>query len=408
MDTTFTYPLRSSPREMQDFQRTLRRVMESSTRSLGSNFRPKDKIGIYNESRAARITVGNLGEVCLVGDLGGGTLDIFLSAEPGPGIEFEEVADSAKLGGNALLRTMAEHAGQFLPEGWGNSEDAQIRLRTWMRSRGAASLLGYGDGNAERHPGLEVTGFSKPGDAKATRALIGRYFRLVVEYMARSLVAYLVRHWHPRMRERGTGDHGKLRVKVALRGNGWRLWPDTASYAEINQKIATVVAGRARELWQDPTGDRDPWCGSLPIYDAPRCSSGQSSHENPKVAPILRAVGEAQRHEEIRTFSHVLVQLEIQRMPGDEGSRRIRWFDRMPVEIGGDGAVVEFDKIEPPFTLMRPGSPLRCLDDIEDDLKREIKQDIKDWESSESDFKAPVASFVWERVFRSKRFVKGE
>ena len=430
VDFTFTYPLRDSPEQVRDYARTLRRVIRSGARSLGGEFQLTDDIGIYNESSAARGGTRVFGEVCLVGDLGGGTLDLFISAEPGPGIEFEEVADSAKLGGNELLRTMAEHPDLFLPPGWASrSGDVETQLRAWMRSKGSALLFG-GGGEAEHHAGLDVTGFAQAGAAKVARALIERYFRLIVEYMARSLVAYLVRHWYSQVLEDRPGDHDRLRVLVQLRGNGWRLWPDSLTYPEIERKMAEDVAARAGELWRDRAGDRDVWLGlddlwrkhglwtevengGGPAVAAPACSPEDSRDPNPKAAPILRVVGRAQRHEEVRAYSHALVQLDIltdRTLAGNDARPRIRWFDRLPVRTGGRGAKVEFHGIEPPFSLSHPEAAdgTRQLDDLEPNLKRAINEKLEeDGVTSEVDFTAPIAPLVWEHAFKSKRFVKG-
>ena len=434
VDFTFTYPLRDSPEQVKDYERTLRRVIDSGAHSLGGTFRLTDDIGIYNESSAARGGTRVFGEICLVGDLGGGTLDLFISAEPGPGVEFEEVADSAKLGGNELLRTMAEHPDLFLPPGWASrSDDVQTQLRAWMRSKGSALLFGVGAGEAERHTGLDVSGFAQPGAARAARALIERYFRLVVEYMARSLVAYLVRHWYSRVMENHPGDHDRLRVLVQLRGNGWRLWHDSASYAEIERKVARDVASRAGELWRDRAGDRDAWRGlddlwrkyglwreaegggGGPAIAAPACSPEGSRDANPKAAPILRVVGRAQRHEKIRAYSHALVQLDVltqRTLARNDAEPRIRWFDRLPVRTGGGGAKVEFHRIEPPFSLSHPDAAdgtRQELDDLEPNLKRDINQALEDvGVTSEVDFSAPIAPLVWEHAFKSRRFVEGK
>ena len=436
VEFTFTYPLRDPAEQVKDYQRTLRRVLESGARSLGGELGFTDNIGIYNESSAAKGGTRVFGEVCLVGDLGGGTLDLFISANDGPGIDFEEVADSAKLGGNELLRTMAEQADLFLPPGWaGRPGDVQTRLRAWMRSKGSALLLGRRTGEAERHVGLDLAGFAQPGAAKATRALIERYFRLVVEYMARSLVAYLVRHWYPKVLEQRPDDLNRLSVLVQLRGNGWRLWPE-ASYASIERKVARDVEARAAELWRDRTGDRNAWRGlddqwrqhglwktakeeggDGPAVGPPNCVPEESPGENPKAAPIRRVVGHALPHEKIqaRAHSHALVELQVmtQRPTAGGGDEpRIRWFDRLPAPVGGDGAKVEFHRVEPPFPLSHPdaaGGARRELDDLEPGLKNDINRALDELGfTRDARFDAPIAPIVWEHAFRSKRFVEGK
>ena len=263
--------------------------------------------------------------------------------------------------------------------------------------------------------------------------MIERYFRLIVEYMARSLVAYLVRHWYTRVLENNPGDHEKLRVLVQLRGNGWRLWPDATSYAAIERKVAGDVAARAAELWRDRAGDRDAWRGlddlwrthglwtevesggsAGPDVAAPACLPERLRDTNPKAAPILRVVGHAQRHEDIRAYSHALIQLNIltERTPTVKSTdQKIRWFDRLPVRTGGRGVKVEFRSIEPPFSLSHPDAAVGTrheLEDLEPDLKRDINEAIKELGIiSEVDFKAPIAPLVWENAFKSDRFLKG-
>ena len=432
-DFTFTYPLRTSAEQLESYQRTLRRVMDSGRQSLGFPIGPADDIGIYNESSAAKGGTRLFGEVCLVGDLGGGTLDLFISAYGGPGVDFEEVADSARIGGNELLRTMAKHPDRFLPAGWADQTgDVQTQLRAWMRSKGATRLFGDGTGEAERHDGLNVMGFDTAAAARLARELVERYFRLIVEYMARSLVAFLVRHWYPQVLRNRPGDHDKLRILVQLRGNGWRLWPSTDQYPEIAKKIAADIEARARELWLDRVGDRDAWHGledlwrqhhlwttddgagrAGPVVGAPACSPEGSHESNPKAAPILRVVGMAQQHTDIRCYSHALVQLALlsdQRTMKDGAPDRIRWFDRLPVITGGGSVKVEFREVEPPFSLSHPNArTIQRIEDLEPELKYDINRKLEEQGvTSEIDFRAPIAALVWEAAFKSKRFLGQE
>ena len=413
VDFTFTYPLRTRAGQVENYRHTLRRVIESGTRSFGFPLGLTRDIGIYNESRAAKGGTRRFGEVCLVGDLGGGTLDLFISANAGPGVEFKEVADSARLGGNQLLRTIAEHADGFLPTNpsWGaNPGEIETKLRAWMRSIGSPRLFGAAADEAEHHAGLNVRGFDKTSDANEARALINRYFRLLSEYMARSLVAFLACHWYPKVLRAGL-DLDALRVLVQLRGNGWRLWHDAVDYRKIETSVAADIERRAKTLWQVD----DLW-RNIPDLSvgAPDCSSGGSDVVDPKRAPILEAVGRALAHGEIDTYSHALVDLHLLRArqsSGDGQPTRIRWFDRLPFRTGGSKELqVEFRAVEPPFPLSHPDeSTAQYLDDLEPGLKKEVNEALQeDGATNEVDFKAPIAAIVWEAAFASKHFLGDE
>lgn len=434
---TFSYPLRTSNGELSDFRATLSRILRAGSESLGIELQLVDNVGIYNESRAAKGGTERFGEVCLVGDLGGGTLDLFISANSAPGIEFDEVSDSAKIGGNELLGLMAGHPDRFLPKAqeWRRAPDEiETKLRAWMRSMGAPQLFGDGAGTPQQHSHLNLKGFARAVDGKPARELIERYFRLVTEYMARSLVAFLVGHWYPAVL-RGQRDPSPLRILVQLRGNGWRLWPDRATYAEIQRRVSADITGRVRELWSDRAGERDVWDGQedlwrehrlwiepdgvaaqAPPIGAPRCAPEGSWEPNPKAAPILSVVGEALDPEKIRSYSHALTQLTLlhdDRRKGKDSRRprpsSIRWFDRLPVRTGGSGARVEMHEVDPPLRLSHPDATRKWeIADLEPELKREVNRQLRELGATvEVDYRAPIAAFVWENAFRSRRF-RGE
>ena len=432
-DFTFTYPLRTSAEQLESFQRSLRQVMERGTRSLGIELQLVNGVGIFDESSAAKGGTRVFGEVCLVGDLGGGTLDLLISANNPPGFTFEEVADSARIGGNELLRTMAERSDRYLPQEWavGPPLTVETQLRAWMRSKGMQRLLGDSGGKAEYHDGLKLRGFERADDAKRARELIERYFRLIVEYMARNLVAFLARHWYPTVLKHCPDNYGKLNVLIRLRGNGWRLWFGDERYSEIQKKIAGDVETRVRELWSDREAQRDPRHGfeylwrrhdilisaprgesAAPGVGAPACSPDGLDDSNPKAAPILRVVGKAQRRKDILSYWHSLVDLVVltdKRSQAGDLPSNIRWFDRLPVKTGGGTTKVEFHRVEPPLLLSHPEAvPRQEIADLEQELKRQINENLEEQGvTTEINFEARIAAFVWEAVFRSKVFLEG-
>lgn len=433
-DFTFTYPLRTSAEQLKSFQRSLRKVLDSGARSLGIELRLVNGVGIFDESSAAKGGTRVFGEVCLVGDLGGGTLDLLISANNPPGLKFEEVADSARIGGNELLRTMAERSDRYLPQEWAVEPPLTVetQLRAWMRSKGMQRLLGDTNGKAEYHDGLKLRGFERADDAKPARELIERYFRLIVEYMARNLVAFLARNWYLEVLKNCPENYDKLKVLVRLRGNGWRLWFGDERYSEIQEKIAGDVGARVRELWSDRAAYRDPWREyeylwrqhdlliptsggerAAPGVGAPTCSPDGLDESNPKAAPIQRVVGKAQRREDIRSYWHSLVELVLlidKRSQASDPPSTIRWFDRLPVRTAGSTSKVEFHRVEPPMLLSHPRAvPRQEIDDLEQELKRQINENLEEQGvTTEINFEARIAAFVWEAVFRSKAFLEGK
>ena len=413
VDFTFTYPLRSSGREVASYKETLRRVTDSGTRSLGITLGLTRDIGLYDESRAAKGGTRRFGEVCLVGDLGGGTLDLFISANRGPGTDFREVADSVRLGGNRLLRVIAEHPHRYLPDsgGWsGEAGETETKLRAWMRSLGSHRLFGPDADPAERHAGLNLPGFAQPSDSNDARALINRYFSLIEEYMSRSLVAFLVCHWYPEVL-RARQDPRELCVDVRLRGNGWRIWHKSPSYGQIQSEVASSIERRARMLW----ADADLWRDSkVSEFDPPDCRPGESMSQHSKSGPITEAVGKALAHEDVVTYRHALAELHLLRSGDALGPKgqptRIRWFDTMPFDTGGGRKLqVEFRSVEPPLPLHPPGSSSpACIDDLETDLKKDINAEIQKLGAKDGvAFRVPIAALVWETALKSRRFLEG-
>ncbi len=400
---TFTYPLRSTANQVASFFASLERLVRRSSASLGIPFSLANGIGIYDESRAARVTSNVSGEVCLVGDLGGGTLDVFIATNNQGGEPLEEVADSVRLGGNLLLRQIAQQPDGYLPEGgnWkkGDPRETETRLRAWMRAKGASALFGT---RADGRPSLrqmELTGFEKASEAAKARILLDRYFRLVVEYLARNLVAYLVGQWFPRVEER---YHDTLRIAIQLRGNGWRLRYQDEGYVQATQAIRDEVRRRVKDLWSEIPNNRYPLPADDRWEDASRYAVA-----DPKAEPIRNVVGKAMSYDEIRSrwFAHTLVDLEVLRGNGDRS--QVRWNTRIPFPTGASNQI-QLKDVTPPLVLSSPHDDRRVeIRNIEASLQGRINYSLQNEGSidpSNGTYLAPVAPLVWEAVFESRDF----
>ena len=401
IDCTFTYPLRTPSDDVKAYQDTLRDVIERGSKSLGCDLQLVNDEGIFDESHATRVGTKRFGEVCLVGDLGGGTLDLIISSEGRPELEFEEAVDSVKIGGTLLLRTLAEELGPTMPAGWSNApEERAAQLVAWMRKFGSRRLFGRSRGEVPEIPELGLRGFDTSANAKAGRDLIHRYFHLASEYLARSLAAYLAEHWYPTADE---GDWEKLRILVYLRGNGWRLWPESDEYREIEKVIADRVSSRVRKLWK-----------LLPRSGIPGASrkcmpGGGGGH--PKLDPVREVVGKPDPTSEVRGDwrSYTTVELRILNETGEES---VPWHQRIPFPTRGSGVQLQLEGVTPPIPLTSPRTlgGLK-LDGLSEESLRRTNEALNRegffGGPDQRDFEAPVGALVWEAAFESALLKKG-
>jgi len=399
---TFTYPLRSHRDQVAEFQAALRQTLRRCSEGMGITMKLKDGEGIFDESRAARLTSRNFGEVCLVGDLGGGTLDLFIAAASGGAKVFPEVADSARLGGNLLLRRIANSRVDILPSdgNWrngGDSRDTETKLRSWIRSLGSSRLFGVDAGSRTTLANLGVQGFGNAAGGERGRVLLDRYFRLVIEYLARNLTAYLVRHWFPNV---DTKDYDRLKISVQLRGNGWRLRYQDETYDQTTAEVQDLVKQRVIKLWSQVDGNPYP----LPSDDRVWADVAQYRVDNPKTATIVGVVREKpMSHDEVRRrwHSHTLVELEIERSNSDRA--RVGWWEKIPFKTWGSRHV-EIRKLSPALQLtdgeLDDRLVISSLDARHAGTVNTALQTLSVVDGKGM-YEAPVAPLVWEAVFDS-------
>ena len=399
---TFTYALRTPHDQVTDYRTVLQDVMRRGTASLGTRLSLTEGGGLFNESHAAQVGTGSFPEVRVVGDLGGGTLDLFISAEGKPNVQFKEVVDSVKIGGNLLLRTLAEELAGTMPHGWATDDESlAMQLAAWMRARGARRLFGRDEGGIPTIESLGLSGFSDPRQRQRGRGVIQRYFYLVGEYLARSLSAYLAAHWYVGV---GPEDRERLRVQLYLRGNGWRLWPGDEDYGGVEHAVAARVSSRIGELWR-PLGT-----DGLPIpSNSPQCTAG-GGDGHPKLDVVRNVVGRSRPDSEVRDrwLSYTMVDL---RVLGPHGERAVPWHGEIPFRSGGAGAKVQIDEVSPPIPLGGAGAAHRTLiDDLGQRGQRSVNRMLDDADHvgpDALDLLAPVGAYVWEEAFKLAILRKG-
>jgi hypothetical protein len=268
-----------------------------------------------------------------------------------------------------------------------------------MRSLGASRLFGTDTGGKARSEKLKVDGFSMASEADEARLLLDRYFRLVSEYMARNLTAYLVRQWFPNVDPK---DYKLLRISVQLRGNGWRLRYQGGTYEQTTAAIQRLVRDRVLALWKEIEENPYP----EPADDDLWADVSQYRVDNPKTAPIVNVVGKSpMAHEEVRNLwlSHTLVDLEVEREC--EERLKVDWWREVPFQTMGSKDVKVRD-ISPPLHLTDGRRDKKLvISSLEAARTGHVNQEIER-ESSVDDggmYEAPVAPVVWEAVFGSSQ-----
>ena len=393
---TFTYPLRTATRDVKEYEETLRGVLEDGSRSLGCRLNLHADVGLFDESHATRVGTNRFGDVTMVGDLGGGTLDLIISAQEGSGLTFKDTADSAKLGGNVLLKMIADREGA-LPHGWGADPGTRLtQLAAWVRAKGLPALFGVEEARIGECAELGVRGFDDSVGPSEGREIIGRYFFLVGEFMARSLTAYLARLWLPKVTDK---DQDSLRIRVYLRGNGWKLWHEDQGYDHIGRTIQNRVRTTVGRLWR--TIDGAPASPGDERWRNEHHDAVQA--DRAKTDVVKHVVNRSERPESVRErwFSHTLVELS---KVDENGARNpVNWFERVPFLAGGQGTNIEFAKIRPKLLLSGPtatrgvevsGLPVNLTGRINANL-----QNKGEWVGdAQEHYQAPIAAWVWEAV----------
>ncbi len=397
---TCIYPLRSSACKLDDFQALLRRVVVGVRRSLGAKLCLQDGVGIYDRSHAKCLQTDrdHFGAVCVVGDLGARNLDIFIKAGSGPAVKFPTVSDGAHIGGDLFLREMARQAGRYLPNdgGWsvGDARSVEIELRAWMLSEGFPRLFGLEAGGRPELREMNLRGFQHASEAASARELLGRYFQLIVEFIARQLVSFLIGSWFPAVEKR---HHEELLLSIQLYGDGWRLRYQKESAIATAEAIRNAIRKRCESLWSImcshdylfPGGDRH-WAAAKYSF--------QGSD------PIKDVVGRAMPPSEVRWtwHSHPLVDLQVIK---SDGSRDlIHWYEKVPLEASGRG-ILYLSGISPSILLGTPfGREQIEIDELPAGVLRAVNRKLQNEGVIDLDsgsFRAPVAALVWEAIFAS-------
>jgi len=407
---TFTYPLRGvSDGSTDNYQKRIKeKLFPNCAESLGCTLDITKGLSLYSESHAAALGAGfgNPYEVILVADLGGGTLDTFISTRDRYPDESKSrfkknFADSAKIGVNHLLQIFADKRDQYLPKsaGWVESDEtAYINLCAWMRSAGSPKLFGSANTNTKMG---NLESFGDPKGGSAARMLIDRYFQLLIDFLARSIVAYVADDICKHLK---SGEiYNDIGLFVKLQGNGWRLWYQSDDFNEIHQHILALVIRRANQLWEKtPIENPD-------VFKRQDLWSEDSSYDDVKTGPILVAVGKDHNPRQVYADckKYPLSKIKIFQ---NSGNVEKNWFDPLPFKNIGDGAKPQ---------IMREFDPPLCIDPnsdqsitmIEIELIRAINDTIENPAAAvagPNTIDVPVGSVIWEQVIKSHKFLKND
>ncbi len=404
----FTYPLRRTKKEKEEYEKLVKRVLRRNSEDLGHIYR---KVLFYSESHAAALDTGK-GEyygVKLVADLGGGTLDVLISAEDVP-IEGKEsrfrqdYADSVNIGVDVLLRKLANRDKKYLPDNstWNGDELTRLRkLRAWMRQKGSPRLFSrdWVEEKTSKVNELGLKGFEQSQDGFPARKLIERYFQFIADFLARALVVYVRQDfWNNEEIDREK-EFKMITLIVQLRGNGWYLWYNSDKYSIIQEKVMEWIKSRAHSLWNDDdlwveTDDKkmlEQLLARQDLWHEPR------GRRDPKLGPIRSVVAKGMDDwKETDNYRSPLCKVQILRRE-DAVVDHKDWIAKLPFRIGDD-MTLGMKMFDPPLHVGKS----EFVQSLEDNLMREIRDRIsKESDRDENGVDAPIAALVWEKTMDS-------
>ncbi len=404
---TFTYPLRGTSDGSTDRYKAVisEKVFPNCEASLGCTLDITQGLSLFSESHAAAggVGTGNPYEVKLVADLGGGTLDIFISTtdkDPANSRFKKQVADSAKLGANLLLAILARGRDVYLPQGteWKNNfETAYLNLCAWMRSKGSPKLFNFA---GRELSSLNLKGFKDKRSANKSRILIDRYFRLIVDFMTRNLVAYVVGDVLDKL---NIEEINELKLIVQLQGNGWRLWYGSENYNEIHQQMLHWIIERSNQLWTEIDQSDTDFSNRKDLWD----DEDQNLGFDPKTGPICNAVGESMNPDEVELhcFKFPLSRVILHTKEGGPTDRK--WYDRLPFENISEGSSLRIKEFDPPLCIHSLTNSDKSIAKIENKLIKKINEEISNPTlPSSGKIEAPIAALIWEQILDSSEFQK--
>ena len=409
---TFTYPLRgTSDGSTQKYENAIGEALIRSKKDLGYELTLNNnkKWKLYSESHAAAEVTGPGHSLLikLVADLGGGTLDTFISTTGADQKDerFKKVVtDSIRLGGDLLLDILAKEREKYLPKGqekgWGDDEVKCMKnLRAWMRSMGAANLFAVRPTGLQA-PGLGLRGFDDAKDSGEARELIERYFRLITDFLARSVVAYVVGDVWPKLTSKD--EKKRLKVCIRLQGNGWRLWYDSSNYSEIQKIMSQWIEERTNQLWES--------ANTLPelLHRKDRLwheDTINNVHESPKSDPICGVIGEKSMDSGQvlkNSYKYTLCKIWLRREGKEDAYEE--WYDPIPLRDAKD-AKLEVMKFDPALCIHSLRDPREAIEIIGNKRMRTINGMIEREKTSDNKgVHVPIAAIIWENVFQSIEF----
>ena len=283
----------------------------------------------------------------------------------------------------------------MLPDGWGLDPEARLaNLAAWVRTKGLIGLFGEEADRVDLCSELDVRGFDDTTSVEEGRRIIRRYFYLVGEFMARSLTAYLAKHWLPTVTGR---ERDQLRIRVYLRGNGWKLWH--SGYDKIGRDVQERVMEATRRLWPTVKAAAAP-----PGSDNWRTDHhGDDQADRAKRDVVNEVVGQSEDPKSVREkwFSHTLA--ELTKVEAGGLRETVEWWRRIPFPTGGEHTRVEFSEIRPelPLSSLELKKPV-VVTRLPVDLTRRVNENLRTKRellgADGLDFQAPVAAWVWEAV----------
>jgi hypothetical protein len=208
------------------------------------------------------------------------------------------------------------------------------------------------------------------------------FFAIILEYLARTLAAYLNHVWLPG----ATPDEKQSpTIKLQLLGNGWRLNYSGLNYRDIIEHINKLLCARFQKLWQELNPNETVAHSAFqPSYNHAHDSEPKSF--SVKNAALLRLHDTAELVKDCALGINAFVR---------DQDTILNWHTLLPASAVAKSIYIR--DVTPNITLHSKVSLLSLSESEVGNINKALRDELLHQESAQN-LSGPASAIIWERL----------